>query len=168
MLKRVRVGGFRGIGAPVDVALSPFTALVGPNGAGKSSLVDALRLVADATRLGLPAALDAQGGFARLRRAATDDPQSPVMIDLELQAGQEPASYAFRPAPVGDHRYKVESEEGRVGDTAFSVRDGTWRGPPGTSPRVGPENLALSLVGGDYRFQKLLEAVRGMESYWLS
>jgi energy-coupling factor transporter ATP-binding protein EcfA2 len=168
MLNRIRVGGFRGIGARVDVALGPFVALVGPNGAGKSSLVDALRLIADATRLGLPAALDAQGGFARVRRAAPDDPRSPIAIDLELQAGQQPASYALRLAPVGDHRYRVESEEGRVGGTAFSVRDGAWRGPPGTSPRVDPENLALSLVGGDYRFQKLLEAIRGMEFYSFS
>jgi len=168
MLKRIRVGGFRGIGAPVDVALGPFIALVGPNGAGKSSLVDALRLVADAMRFGLPVALDEQGGFARVRRAATDDPQSPVTIDLELQAGQQPASYALCLAPVGDHRYRVQSEEGRVGDTAFSVRDGTWRGPPGLSPRVDPENLALSLVGGDHRLQELIEAIRGMESYSFS
>ena len=168
MLKRIRVGGFRGIGAPVDVALGPFVALVGPNGAGKSSLVDALRLIADATRLGLPAALDAQGGFARVRRAATDDPQSPVLIELELEVEQQPTSYALRLAPLGDHRYRVQSEEGRVGDTAFSVHDGTWQGPSGTSPRVDPENLALSLVGGDYRFQQLLEAVRGMESYAFS
>ena len=168
MLKRIRVGGFRGIGAPVEVALGPFVALVGPNGAGKSSLVDALRLIADATRLGLPAALDAQGGFARVRRAAPDDPQSPVTIELELETGQMPASYALRLAPVGDHRYRVQSEEGRVGDAAFSVRDGLWQGPSGTSPRVDPENLALGLVGGDYRFQPLLDAVRGMESYAFS
>jgi len=168
MLQRIRVGGFRGIGAAVDVALGPFVALVGPNGAGKSSLIDALRLVADATRLGLPAALEAQGGFANVRRATTDDPLLPVTIDLELQAGQEPASYKVRLAPVGDHRYRVESEEGRVGESAFSVRDGTWHGPPGTSLRVDPENLALSLVGGDYRFQKLLEAIRGMECYSFS
>jgi hypothetical protein len=36
------------------------------------------------------------------------------------------------------------------------------------APRVDSENLALSLVGGDYRLQKLLEAVRGIESYSFS
>jgi energy-coupling factor transporter ATP-binding protein EcfA2 len=168
MLKRIRVGGFRGIGAPVDVALGPFVALIGPNGVGKSSLIDALRLVADATRLGLPAALDAQGGFACLRRAAADDPQASVTIDLAIEAGGQPAAYRLQLAPVGEHRYRVESEEGRIGNTVFSVRDGAWRGPPGTSPRVDPENLALSLVGGDYRFQKLLEVIRGMECYSFS
>ena len=168
MLKRIRVGGFRGIGAPVDVVLGPFTALVGPNGAGKSSLIDALRLVADATRLGLPAALDEQDGFTRVRRAAAADPESPVVIELEFEAGQQTASYAIHLVPVGDHRYRVEREDGRVGSTTFAVHDGTWRGPPGTSPRVDPENLALGLVGGDYRFQVLLEAVREMESYAFS
>lgn len=147
MLKRIRVGGFRGIGAPVDVALGPFIALVGPNGAGKSSLVGALRLLADATRLGLPTALDAQGGFGRVRRAAPDEPESPVAIELELELGQQPASYALRLAPLGGHRYRVHSEEGRIGDASFSVRDGTWQGPPGTSPRVDPEHLALPLDG---------------------
>jgi len=168
MLKHIRVGGFRGIGAPVDVELGPFVALVGPNGAGKSSLVDALRLIADATWLGLPSALEAQGGFARVRHAAADDPRSPVTIALELQLGQKSASYALRLAPVEEHRYRVEAEEGRVGDTAFSVRDGAWQGPSGTSPRVDPEHLALGLVGGDARLKELLEAVRGMESYSFS
>jgi len=94
MLNRIRVSGFRGIGAPVDVALGPFVALVGPNGAGKSSLVDALRLVADATRLGLPAALDAQGGFARVRHVAAEDAggasirgEGSFEIALELSGG---------------------------------------------------------------------------------
>lgn len=165
MLKRIRVGGFRGIGTPVDVELGPFVALVGPNGAGKSSLVDALRLIADAVRLGLPAALEAQGGFARLRRPAPDDPQSPVVIELDLAAGEQPASYAIRLAPIGDDRYRVESEAGRVGDAAFSIHDGVWQGPPGTSPRVDPEHLALGIIGGDHRFQPLLELVRGMQCY---
>jgi predicted ATPase len=168
MLKRIRVGGFRGIGELVDVVLGPFVALVGPNGAGKSSLVDALRLVADATRLGLPAALDAQGGFARVRHAAREISESAVTIDLELQVGQTAAAYALRLAPMGEHRYRVESEEGRVGNAAFSVRDGVWEGPPGTSPRVDPENLALGLVGGDYRLKELLETIRGIECYSFS
>jgi predicted ATPase len=168
MLKRIRVGGFRGIGAPVDVALGPFVALVGPNGAGKSSLVGALRLLADSTRLGLPAALDAQGGFGSVRRAAPDEPQSLVAIELELEVGQQPASYALRLAPLGGPRYRVQSEEGRIGDATFSVRDGTWQGPPGMSPHIDPEHLALGLIGGDSRFQQLLEAIRGMESYAFS
>ena len=172
MLNRIRVSGFRGIGAPVDVALGPFVALVGPNGAGKSSLVDALRLVSDATRLGLPAALDAQGGFAHLRHAAAGGEPAPgaprVEIGLELQIGGEPASYALRLAPVDEHRYRIEAEEGRVGDAGFAVRGGVWQGPAGTSPRVDPESLALGLIGGDSRFQGLLEAVRGMECYSFS
>jgi predicted ATPase len=167
MLNRIRVGGFRGIGVPVDVTLGPFVALVGPNGAGKSSLVDALRLVADATRLGLPAALDAQGGFALVRHAAADD-EARVEIDLELQLGGEPASYRLCLAPLELHRYRVDVEEGRVGGAAFSVRSGAWQGPPGTALRIDPENLALGLVGGDYRFQKLLEAIRRMECYSFS
>jgi len=170
MLKRIRVGGVRGIGAPVDLALGPLVALVGPNGAGKSSLVDALRLIADAMRLGLPAALDAQGGFARVRRDTTDGLGQHVTIDLELQDGQASASYKLRIAPVGPlpHRYRVANEEARVGNTTFHVREGTWEGPPGTSPQIDAENLALSLVGGDHRFQKLFEAIRGMEFYSFS
>lgn len=168
MLQRIRVGGFRGISPPVDVALGPLVALVGSNGAGKSSLVDALRLVADAVRLGLPAALDAQGGFANVRRAAMDDPSSLVTIDLELQLGPQAASYGVRLAPAGERGYRVESEQGSVGDITFSIRDGKWLGPPGTSLRVEPEHLALGLVGGDYRFQKLSETIRGIESYSFS
>lgn len=167
MLKHVRISGFRGIGAPVDLTLGRFVVLVGPNGAGKSSLLDALRLVADATRLGLPGALELQGGFSRIRRAGTG-PHSIVTIELEFQLDQKIASYSLHLAPVGDHDYRIEAEDGCDGDAAFSVRDGVWQGPPGTSPRIDTHNIALGLVGGDDRFQALLEAVGGMEFYSLS
>jgi AAA domain, putative AbiEii toxin, Type IV TA system len=46
--------------------------------------------------------------------------------------------------------------------------DGQWHGPAGTSPRVDRENLALGVIGGDFRFRPLLEAIRGIEAYSLS
>jgi ABC-type multidrug transport system fused ATPase/permease subunit len=50
------------------VILGPLTALVGPNGSGKSNLVDALRFLADALRMGLEAAVNKRQGIAAIRR----------------------------------------------------------------------------------------------------
>lgn len=179
MLKRLQISGFRGIGARVDVTLGRFIALVGPNGAGKSSIVDALRLLGDAARLGLPAALDAQGGFGRLRRAdgLGGGDGIEIVLDLELPGADEghaevSASYGVRIVSVAEHRYQVDWEHARVGvegnGPGFRVEGGRWSGPAGTAPRIDPENLAIGLVGGDYRFRPLLEAIRGMEAYALS
>lgn len=61
----------------LPLLLPPFSIVMsGPKDAGKSSLVDALRLIADAARLGLPTALEAQGA-SRASGAPATTPRRP-------------------------------------------------------------------------------------------
>lgn len=56
--------------------LTPLTAVIGKNGAGKSTLFDAFGFLADALRLGVEEACDAngRGGFEKIRTQGVQDP----------------------------------------------------------------------------------------------
>ena len=68
MITHFTISNYRSIGEAVELSLGPLTALVGPNGSGKSNLVDALRFLADALRMGLEAAVNKRQGIAAMRR----------------------------------------------------------------------------------------------------
>lgn len=55
MIHRIECQGYRALRS-VSVPIAPFQVLVGPNGAGKSSFLDAVALLGDLLRVGLPRA----------------------------------------------------------------------------------------------------------------
>ncbi|MFD0745133.1 AAA family ATPase [Phytohabitans flavus] len=81
-LLRLKVGNFRSL-RDVEVHLGPLNVLVGPNGSGKSNLLDVIAFLGDAVRTDLAPALDARGGFDRVRFRGT---RSSPSISIEAEA----------------------------------------------------------------------------------
>jgi predicted ATPase len=170
MIRRLSVSNFRSLGEGVSLEFDRFTALVGPNGSGKSNLVEALRFVSDAMQMGLPGAVTHRNGIGAVRRWSGGHPFNvSIRLDLVLDAGR-PASYAFELQGDSAEEYKVQSEEAQVWDGAqqvqFKTKGGKWiEGPAGLTPPLDDKSLALSIIGGDTRFQPLVHALQQMAVY---
>lgn len=170
MIKSLTVSNFRSLGENVTLDLGHFTALVGVNGSGKSNIVDALRFVADAMTIGLSGAITHWQGISTVRRWSGGHPFN-LSIALELRLRSGPAGYAFELTGDRADEYRVKREEAdlvlpggeRVG---FRVEHGEWvRGPSGLQPPLDPQSLALQLVGGDARFQPLVQFLQRLAVY---
>ena len=177
MIKRLRVSNYRSLGENLVVELGRFTALVGPNGSGKSNVVDVLRFVSDAMQMGLSGAITHRNGIGAVRRWSGGRPFN-VSIGLELDLGEgRPASYSFELRGDSAEEYKVKKEEASIGDRfsyllgdddwfSFRVESGKWiEGPPGLKPPLDEKSLALSIIGGDARFQPLVHALQQISIY---
>src|SRR5436305_5666847 len=173
MIKRLSVSNYRSLGENVTVELGPFTALVGPNGSGKSNVVDVFRFVSDAMNIGLSGALRDRDEIGALRRWS-GGPSYDVAIEVELLlAGDRPASYRFELRADEAEEYEgfeVHVEEASIGKgdqlVRFRIESGQWvDGPPGLNPPLGGRSLAMSIVGGDARFQPLVHALQRIAVY---
>jgi predicted ATPase len=166
MIERLTVSNFRSLGENVEVDLGRFTVLVGPNGSGKSNVVDVLRFVSDAMHMGLSGAITHRNGIGAVRRWSGGHPFN-VSIRLDLTLGETtPAHYYFELQGDSAEEYKVKSEVASVSRFSFRVDFGKWvEGPPGLTPSVDDKSLALPLVGGDARFQPLLQALQQISIY---
>ena len=169
MITSLKVSNYRSIGENVELPFSPLTVLVGANGSGKSNVADALRFVSDALSNGLTRAINHRRGIQALRHWDGGDSLH-LAIELRLHLASGPARYRFELTGDQPGEYRLRSEEGEVvRDTerfSFRVEDGKWaEGPPGLQPPLDPRNLALQLVGGDVRFQPLVEVLRSIAVY---
>lgn len=177
MIKRLRVSNYRSLGENLEVELGRFTALVGPNGSGKSNVVDVLRFVSDAMQMGLSGAITHRHGIGAVRRWSGGRPFN-VSIGLELDlGGRLPAVYSFELRGDSAEEYKVKKEEASIGDkiydildddeySSFRVESGKWiEGPAGLKPPLDEKSLALSIIGGDARFQPLVHALQQISLY---
>jgi predicted ATPase len=170
MIKRLRVSNYRSLAENMSVDLGPFTALVGPNGAGKSNVVDALRFVSDAMHMGLSGAISHRNGIGPVRRWSGGHPFN-VSIGLDLVGeGGTFSQYSFELRGDSSEEYKVKLEEATVASEAghfhFRIENGEWMdGPPGLKPPLDDKNLALPIIGGDARFQPLIQALQQMAVY---
>jgi predicted ATPase len=170
MIQRLSVSNYRSLGENVDVELGRFTALVGPNGSGKSNVVDVLRFVSDAMHMGLSGAITHRNGINAVRRWSGGHPFNvSIRLDLRPEAGL-PASYSFELRGDSAEEYKVKQEEATVWDGSerfrFRIEDGAWvEGPPGLTPPLSEGSLALSIIGGDVRFQPLVHALQQIAVY---
>ena len=171
MIKRLSVSNYRSLGENVSVDLGQLTALVGPNGSGKSNVVDVLSFVSDAVRLGLADAISSRGEIAGVRRWSEQPSRLSIHLGLILQNGS-PASYGFEIESSYDEyeTYTVEVEQGqvRVGeeDVRFRVEAGKWiEGPAGLNPPISQSSLVLSIIGGDARFQPLVQCLQQVAVY---
>ena len=162
MIKRISISNYRSLGEDVRIDLGRFTALVGANGSGKSNIVDALRFVSDAMHMGLSGAITHRGTSAVFRWSGGKPFDLSIRLDLTLD-GDVPAHYAF--ALEGDGA-GVKSEEASVGQARFRIEQGRWlEGPPGLTPLLDDKSLALPVIGGDARFQPLVQALQQMSIY---
>jgi len=170
MIKRLSVSNYRSLGENVSVDLGQLTALVGPNGSGKSNVVDVLRFVSDSMHMGLSGAITHRHGIGAVRRWSGGHPYNvAIHLDLVLEAGR-PASYFFELRGDSAEEYKVKVEEASVrtgGETVrFRIESGKWvEGPPGLTPPLDDKSLALSIIGGDARFQPLVSALQQIAIY---
>lgn len=169
MIEELTLSSFRSLGSEVTLRLGRLVALVGPNGAGKSNVVDALRFVADAMRIGLPGAITARHGIDSVRRWSAGHPFN-LAIGLRLKLAEGWAYYRFELTGARLDEYEVKSEEAEVlwhdQRSRFEVDHGSWvSGPEGLRPPLDRQGLALQLVGGDPRFAPLVEALQRMEIY---
>jgi len=115
------IWNYRSIGEQVELSLGPLTALVGPNGSGKSNIVDALRFLAEALRIGLEATITKRQGISALRRWSGG---RPFDITLRVRINYQrkwAGAYVMELGSVRDG-YRVKREEGRPGCTAFTLR----------------------------------------------
>ncbi len=169
MITRLTVSNFRSLGENVRVPFNRFTALVGPNGSGKSNVVDALRFVSDAMHMGLSGAITDRHGIQAVRRWSAGHPYN-VAIQLELALGGGTASYGFVLRGDAAEEYSVKQEEAEIliggARHRFRVEAGKWiEGPEGLRPTLDPQSLALPLVGGDARFERLVHALQRIALY---
>jgi predicted ATPase len=168
MITRLVISNYRSLGRGVELDLGPLTALVGPNGSGKSNVVDVLRFVGDAMRLGLEGAISKRHGIRAIRRWSPGH-ELRLRIRLEVESSDFSAVYEFVITGGGDgHQVGRELAEVRAGgeEHSFSRSSGIWEGgPTDLRPRVDAENLALPLLGGDERFKPLAELLGSIEVY---
>jgi predicted ATPase len=170
LIKRLNISNYRSLGENVRVDLGRFTALVGPNGSGKSNVVDALRFVSDAMHMGLSGAITHRHGIGAVRRWSGGHPFN-FSIGLDLTLGHNRlASYSFELRGDSAEEYKVKSEEAFVTNGNEGVRfrtdSGQWvEGPPGLTPPLDQKSLALSIIGGDARFQPLVHMLKQISIY---
>lgn len=170
MIQRLTVSNYRSLAENVEVHFGRFTALVGPNGAGKSNVVDALRFVSDAMHMGLSGAITHRNGIDAVRRWSGGHPYNlSIQLDLLPQPGA-PAFYSFELRGASAEEYAVKSEEAMVWNGSerfrFRIEEGAWvEGPPGLTPPLSEGSLALPIVGGDVRFQPLVNALQQIAVY---
>ncbi len=93
MLRTLAVQNYRSLRRLV-VPLTDLNVVTGPNGSGKSSLYRALRLLADASRNGVVAALAREGGLPATLWAG------PEKIGRAVREGRYPVQGTVRTEPV--------------------------------------------------------------------
>jgi predicted ATPase len=170
MIKRLSISNYRSLGENVTIELGRFTALVGPNGSGKSNVVDALRFVSEAMHMGLSGAISHRYGIGAVRRWSGGHPFNvSIRIDLDLGIGR-PAFYSFELRGDSADEYKVKAEAAEVWDGTerfqFRIESGKWmEGPEGLTPPIDEMSLALPIIGGDARFQSLIQALQQIAIY---
>lgn len=170
MIERLSVSNYRSLGENVTLELGPFTALVGPNGSGKSTVVDVLRFVSDCMHMGLSGAITNRNGIGAVRRWSGGHPFNvAIALDLALDDDLQ-ARYSFELKGDSAEEYKVKWESaalfGREGRVGFAIEDGEWLiKPEGLAPSIDPTSLVLPIIGGDAKFQPLVQALQHISVY---
>lgn len=170
MIEQLTVSNYRSLGENVSLDLGPFTALVGPNGSGKSNVIDVLRFVSDCMHMGLSDAITDRHGIRDVRRWGDGAPFNvAIALQLCMEFGLR-AHYSFELRGDSAEEYRVKVEEASVfGGTDrfhFRIESGKWAsGPQGLTPSLDEKSLALPIIGGDARFQPLVQALQRISVY---
>jgi len=169
MIERLTVSNYRSLGN-VSLELGYLTVLVGPNGSGKSNVMDVLRFVSDCMHMGLSSAIASRHGITAVRRwSGGRSFNVTIGLKLLLEGGLQ-AHYSFELGGDRAEGYRVKLEEASVLGGAehvhFRIETGRWvAGPQGLSPPLDEKSLALPIIGGDARFQPLVQALQRISIY---
>lgn len=171
MIHRLQVKNYRSL-ANIDVTLEPLTVFVGHNGSGKSNLVDVLRFVQDALRLGLDAAIVNRHGMSVLRRWSDKGRPYDVEITLNIETDSVTGSYSFTLGSERRGEYRVKREATLLHEVSeqthqsFETHNGKWiRKPDGIAPRVEYSTLILPLLAHTTPYKYLYDFITGMSFY---
>ena len=110
---RVWVKNFRSI-EHAELELGSLTVLVGPNASGKSNLLDVLRLLSDAARDGLEAAINRRGGIDSVGRRSPNGRILGPEIGFEYKSQEGTLLYFFALNRRRDGEYRVRQEIARL------------------------------------------------------
>ena len=168
MIRSLAVSNYRSLGPDTHLEFERLSVLIGPNGSGKSNALDVLTFVRDAVLQGLPAAVSNRGGIDSVRRRSHGHPYN-VAVQLSIQLDAGAADYAFEITGDRKEEYRVKSEtvSVRTGKERHHYeRNGSaWQGPAGLAPRLDPQSLALTTLGGDTRFKALVDYLSQLTVY---
>jgi predicted ATPase len=169
MIKELKVSNYRSIGQEVLMPLGRLSIMVGPNGSGKSNLLDVLSFIRDAVLQGLPAAVIHRGGINAVRRHSRGRPYD-IHIEITIENEDITGCYGF--VVTGDRAedYRVKSEwascEELVGEEgSFKRNYQNIVNLEGAAPRIDPQSLVLTRLGGDERFKPLVDYLSSMRVY---
>lgn len=173
MIKRIWARNYRSL-AKVNVHLERLTVFVGPNGSGKSNLIDVLRFISDALRLGLDSAIRERGEMDHLRRwqPSPTGPRYDVEVGLSVKTRAITGEYSFVLSSRARGKYQVKEERcilhlnGYSAEVGFETRDGSWvRQPPEVETPISSRALVLPLFASLERYQELYGLLTGMSFY---
>jgi predicted ATPase len=140
----------------MKVALNPLNVLVGPNEAGKSNFLDLIRFLADSVRTDLAPALEARGGFDRVRFRGT--PTGPV----RLQVTANVTRYSSVSAP---DEYALTVWPSRLRNTRTGeVRQALSRRESFRFKRTRGRGRRITIQGGNVQLVDTPESGKGEET----
>lgn len=175
MLKKLFLRGFRSFPAAVVEFDNP-TFLVGQNGSGKSNLADAFAFLSDAMNFRLSTVFNQRAGYVTVgsRSGQTNRPLN-LGMRLKLANLNEEVSTADYAFELGYSRDSIQIRRERC---TLDRKDGScvWfdrtsdrfkfsSSKQSLNPSLEPNALALPLVGGDSRFQPVLDFLSEMRVY---
>lgn len=171
MITSITASNYKSLGPNTHIDLGRLTVLVGQNGAGKSNIIDLFRFVSDAMKMGLEGAITTRHGIKAIRRWSNGRPFN-VSIKVEIrEADGYTATYEFTLGGHKKHEYGVAVEQAIIfdpihGQQRFLVMNQRWLWQPeGINPTLSPTTLALPLIAGDERFNRLEAALRNFSAY---
>lgn len=170
-ITRLQLRHYRSIKS-VDLRPGPLSILVGPNGSGKSNIVDSLRIVSQALNENLDNALRQRGGVSEVRRRSNGHPTH-FTIRIDGQLADLFLEYSFSVGATKDRGYAVTDESCRVRPQEFGADDSHFEIKGGEfvsssldlTPRIHNDRLALVAFSGQPPFNRVFEALAGMEVF---
>jgi predicted ATPase len=171
MIKELKISNYRSLGQDVRIAnLEPLVVFTGRNGSGKSNILDAIKFVADALRLGLDGAITEREGIKAIRRWSSGKPVD-ISIQMTVQNESIRGGYHFIISSHNTHEYVVKYEKahlvGKSGTLVdFERKENEWlKKPQNVNPSLDPMGLVLPLVAGDAQFRPLAEYLKAIAVY---
>ncbi|MCU0432176.1 MAG: AAA family ATPase [Bacteroidia bacterium] len=171
MIEKLRISNYKSLGDDVTIELGRCNFLVGRNGSGKSNIVDAVRFVADAMKLGLEGAITKRHGIKSVRRWSSGRPLV-LSIHLTIKTEEYHAQYGFSITGHKKYDYIVKGEHALIDyfkkreKVYYTLTDRKWeKNSTELKPDVSPLSLVLPILSGDSRFKPLVDYLKNIAVY---
>jgi predicted ATPase len=171
MIQSIEVSNYRSLGQDTKIELGALTFFVGQNGAGKSNIIDLLKFISDAMKIGLEGAITKRYGIKSLRRWSNGRPfDIKIKVSIKEVDGFK-ATYQFCIGSHTTYEYGVTQESACISNIGtdpiiYEIENQRWKTPiSGLNPSLSPVSLALPLISGDVRFGRLEKILRSVGIY---